>query len=818
MKRFLLSLLISTLCIGGAGRAAEPAKVPAPKPDTASQATRDEIIRRQEAQQQARLMIEQGQKLYSNGKYENAIAKLEGALKILPRAKTTEADYKRAAHTLTDSYYRLADAAYRAGDNKKARELAQKSLEYDARNRSADSLLVKLRSTETQVTARAVQPAAATEAAADNTPEFTAKKDQVKKLFREGKIFLNSGQYDEAERRFQQVLLIDPYNEDAHILLGEVNKARLNISQTGADEARTRALWQVTDAWIPPIGRELKVPERIETGGPIGGSAMRQAEIMKKLNTIIIPEINFRDAVITDVIKFLSDESRRLDPDKVGVNIVLRLGGESAPAAAHAPAGAEAPAPETAPAPTEATGVRRISLALRNIPMIDALNYVTSAAGLKYRVESSAVLVAPEALMPTDMITRSYPVQSGAIKQVLTSPTAAQTKTGTQEYQAIGGGAATTVGVGDVKQFFVDAGVPFPTGSTLAYNERTSTIIVRNTPENLETFERILATLNVVPSQVEIEAKFVEISQSDLDELGFHWLVGASTPNDGKVILQGGSGQSPVGAPVTSGDELTAGNRGNAAISGSALDALLAGGAAGAVPSQIGSIRGILSEIKFSVLINALSQKKSTDVLSAPKITTISGSSAQIKVVQEFIYPTEFSQPQVTASGGGSGGGNAAVGVTPSTPSSFKTREVGVLLNVTPTVGADGYTINLTLIPEVSEFQGFIQYGSPFTAVSGTAVTTATNDIRQPLFASRNLTTSIVIWDGQTVVLGGLLREDTQKIDDKVPFFGDIPWVGRLFRSKTTQRSKRNLLVFVTARLIDPAGNPIHRQEATALR
>jgi general secretion pathway protein D len=137
-----------------------------------------------------------------------------------------------------------------------------------------------------------------------------------------------------------------------------------------------------------------------------------------------------------------------------------------------------------------------------------------------------------------------------------------------------------------------------------------------------------------------------------------------------------------------------------------------------------------------------------------------------------------------------------------------------VILNVTPQVGADGYTINLTLAPEVSEFLGFIDYGGPFTS-SGVSVP---NPIKQPLFSSQSVTTSIVIWDGQTVVLGGLMTEQLQKIDDKIPFLGDVPIVGRLFRSKVTTRSKRNLLIFVTARLIDPAGNPIHRTETVSLR
>ena len=66
------------------------------------------------------------------------------------------------------------------------------------------------------------------------------------------------------------------------------------------------------------------------------------------------------------------------------------------------------------------------------------------------------------------------------------------------------------------------------------------------------------------------------------------------------------------------------------------------------------------------------------------------------------------------------------------------------------------------------------------------------------------------MFDGQTVVLGGMIKESVTKIDDKVPFLGDLPIVGRLFRSKVTNRSKENLLIFVTARLIGPNGLPIH--------
>ena len=86
-----------------------------------------------------------------------------------------------------------------------------------------------------------------------------------------------------------------------------------------------------------------------------------------------------------------------------------------------------------------------------------------------------------------------------------------------------------------------------------------------------------------------------------------------------------------------------------------------------------------------------------------------------------------------------------------------------------------------------------------------------------PVFTSRNVTTSIVIWDGQTVVMGGLIREELTTIKDKIPLLGDIPLLGRLFRSEGQYSRKKNLLIFVTARLVDPAGRPIHREGAMAM-
>ena len=164
---------------------------------------------------------------------------------------------------------------------------------------------------------------------------------------------MNSGQYDEAESRFQQVLILDPYNADATALLKALNKQRIDYAQGSQDETRVHRLWEVSDRWTPPISSEVQAPKSEEHPGPIVRDALRQESIIKKLNEIVIPEINYREAVVSDVITFLSEESRTLDPEKVGVNIVLSssAGGGAPPKAGATPTAAAPMAPGANPPP-----------------------------------------------------------------------------------------------------------------------------------------------------------------------------------------------------------------------------------------------------------------------------------------------------------------------------------------------------------------------------------------------------------------------------------------------------------------------------------
>jgi general secretion pathway protein D len=205
--------------------------------------------------------------------------------------------------------------------------------------------------------------------------------------------------------------------------------------------------------------------------------------------------------------------------------------------------------------------------------------------------------------------------------------------------------------------------------------------------------------------------------------------------------------------------------------------------------------------------------------MSAPKVTVVNGQQAKIRVVREFIYPTEYEAPEIvntTQNGNGGNVGFASFTAVPSTPGGFETRDVGVILEVKADATQDR-RISLELTPEVTEFQGFINYGGDVreaTAPANADPITGEGQLRvqgvalTPVFSLRKVTTKLIVVDGQTVVMGGFIREDSQKIQDKIPLLGDIPLVGRLFRSESERSVKRNLVVFTTARIINPDGKP----------
>ena len=165
------------------------------------------------------------------------------------------------------------------------------------------------------------------------------------------------------------------------------------------------------------------------------------------------------------------------------------------------------------------------------------------------------------------------------------------------------------------------------------------------------------------------------------------------------------------------------------------------------------------------------------------------------------------------ATGAITGGGQSSFPVTPATPTAFETRELGITLEVLPVADANRRYVDITLNPEVVEFDGFVNYGSPInTTTPGifgpTTRTLTENAILMPVFSARKVNSNIVVGDGATIVIAGLLRDEIQDVEDKTPVLGDIPIVGRLFQSDARRHTSTAILFLVNVELLDPTGRP----------
>src|SRR6266498_27695 len=724
-----------------------------------------EVQRRQSAIPQGEAALARGKTAMAAKNITLAHEEFKTAVRYLPDAVVSGSAHDQAVDGFCKTGVILAEARIAQGDYVGAEAILSEILSsrYDPNCRAARELLAHLH-----------QPGYFNKTM---TPDFIAKVEEVKRLLDEADGFYKSGRYDLAFKRYDQVLKLDPYNTAARRGQEKINDTKYKYGEEAYNETRSRQLWEVEKAWEEPVRKYG------ETVAPIGAAFARDtagtARITNKLNTIIIPRVEFRDASIREAIDFLREQAVENDPStegKKGVDIVLRMtplgqvapppvpvqpaiappGAAAPPAATAAPAGA--PAGGTTPVtarpvvarPVVAAGATspaegRITLTLNQIPLGEALRYIANQAGLKVKVEPYAVAIIPISEQSNDLITKEYRVppdfistsvtgasllQKGAYTKAAGTAPAAAAGTGKDTQESTGG--QQLVNREGAKDFLESQGVIFPPGASANFLPQSSRLIVRNTQDNLDLVDAIVEQLNLaIPKQVEIESKFVEITQNNLKELGFDWLLGPfKVGNQGAF---GSGGTSGTGTPVSPNNfpfvdpvtgipigqnPVTAGNRsGTFGISANALDALLFPGASGMAPGIFG-LAGVFTDPQFQVVIHALNQKKGVDLLSAPMVTTKSGQRAIIEIVREFRYPTTFTPPQVpNVQPNSQGGGNVPIVVTPTTPQTFETRNTGVTLEVEPVVGPDGVTIDLNLVPQVVEFEGFINYGSPINAV-----------------------------------------------------------------------------------------------------
>ena len=801
-----------------------------------------ELVRRQEAVRSADALLLEGREAYAEADYETAVQKYKAALDTLPFGSATSDRRAVAKQHLQDGSVALSQQYRRTGKYDEARNLLEDVDAVDPGNAAAEKGLEYLD-----------DPIRTNPSLSD---EHSQNIDRVRRHLSKGNGYYDLGLYDNAEEEFKDALRIDPYNKAARRWLEKCSAIKSDYYRAAFDQTRARMLMEIDQAW------ELATPPVNDDGNVIidrPGEVSRSVSIAAKLQQIVIPIVDFNNTTVEEAIDFLRIRSIELDlgtldEKEKGVNFVVRKPKvvDAADDSLDAEGGLLGDA-------VDPSAVTIDQLYLTNVPLQVALQYICDKAKLRFKVDEYAVTLLPLTSDETDdIVTRRWSVPP-TFENFLDSGAGSDGAAGDADpFATEDSGAGKGIKPRKpIQELLREQGVVFIDGTSASLLTGSGTLVVRNTPTQLELIDAIVeAAGKETPRQIRVLTKFVEVSQENSDELGFDWIatpfgVGSNYFLGGGTVGSGAARTnadfiSPVarvaipGIPAQQNQEVsgiaTAGLRsGDTAINRNSIDAILNNPQRTAQSSRVApgilSMTGLFDSGQFQMIMRGLAEKKGADIMTAPSVVARPGQNATIEIIREFIYPTEYEPPelpnQVGATGGNQGGGfgQAAAGfpVTPATPTSFDTKNTGVSLEVEPQVGANDNVIDLRFSPTIIEFEGFVNYGSPITSPASDAlgnpvqIVITENRIEMPVFSVRRVTTGLTIYDGYTVAVGGLMREDVQSVEDKVPILGDLPFVGRLFQSKADNHIKSNLIVFVTAEIIDATGRRISAAESSSV-
>lgn len=304
---------------------------------------------------------------------------------------------------------------------------------------------------------------------------------------------------------------------------------------------------------------------------------------------------------------------------------------------------------------------------------------------------------------------------------------------------------------------------------------RGKTLVVVDTQKIVDRIKSIIELVDRAPSQVLIEARFVEVRADFMRDIGVEWgtgLNGATVPGVRTIGTSGAGSPFAAGAQQISGTVQPAGFSSGSLLSGTRP---FDGGLSLAFQK--------LTDMQLEVLMHLMQEDTSYNMLSSPRVLTMNNQDAVIIVGQKL--------PIIKSDSSG------GLGVTTISTSLERYEDIGIKLKVMPQVCDESF-INLIVHPSVRELLGY-QSGKVGTSAGGSAGISLTE---YPVVATREAETHILVRSGQTVVIGGMLRDKKSTTQIKVPFLGSIPLLGALFRRDSVNTEKMELLIFLTARVL----------------
>jgi type IV pilus assembly protein PilQ len=323
---------------------------------------------------------------------------------------------------------------------------------------------------------------------------------------------------------------------------------------------------------------------------------------------------------------------------------------------------------------------------------------------------------------------------------------------------------------------------------------RTNTIIVTDVASNIFKISQVVKRLDKPTPQAYIDSRVVRTELGETENLGIDWNVdggltaGSYRPTTFPFAVPGGGKKAPyiLGGefqqffPTVGGATTTSGTTATNTAAANTFDPKEFPFPNAQITNQDFKF-GRLDFTNFSSVLNLIKNRSNTKIVSNPRIVVLNNQTAKVQVGQQVGIPT-FERNETSGSFEVTG---------------FTMKDVGVVLNVTPHINAAD-EIMVDLRPEVSSFDGFNQIG--------------TTNLSAPQFTITQAVTQVLIKDGETIAIGGLLTDSETTSEDKIPFFGDIPGIGKLFRSKRQQAGSGNrkieTLFFVTVSVVDSEGQP----------
>lgn len=770
-----------------------------------------EAVERQLDMARAQELMVEGDRAYNEGDFAAARAAFKGSVEAIPANSGHDSVRGALMERFASATIEQSRGLVKKGDVALARAIVEEAL--------AEQYAWK----HVGLTAQLQQVTDPIRTNVALTPEHAANVDEVRRLLYTAQSAFDLADFDKARDLYHAVLRIDKYNTAARRGLEAVHNQVSDYSRAAYDEARADMLAQVDAAWESRTGIDetnLAILNDNSDAALTTSTDPGVIALQLQLEEVRFDEVTLDEAL--QILRSLSQEAGEesgLAPNGINFSILAN----------------------------DRTFPPDISVNLRNVPLSAVLDILADASGTTWQSDGYVIVFSSAGAedstlrdrtwtVPSDMLTKGA-LAGGGVDSGDPFATPAEDGVANKKLSA--------------KEFLEARGVSFPEGSEAGFSSGTNRLFVRNTRQNLELVNFIVQELqNAEPVNIVFKATIVTINQENLEELGFDWLLG--TAGRDNVFLGGGSvgngaenGTFPAGAPRP----VTAGNRsGEFAFSSDGIDNLLSQETTGFVAAA-NRAPGILQlqslgRQEFSVLMRGFNQKKGTDVAATPSVVTIPNSAALVESVREFIYPTEYEPPELPNSSGlfsggdddgvpiGFIGGSAPVTpVTPATPTAFDTRRVGTTLSVEGTLSDDRRFISLTINGGISTFDGFVNYGSPITGGSTTEnfvfdptnpfnfgfVTTGVsgvltdNRILMPVFSQTAIQTAVTIESGATVAIGGLSQARIETVNDQVPILGNLPLVGRFFRTNGQRSIKDQVIIFITAEVQDAGGRSVAR-------